>query len=180
MRIQETPELTIHQPQYPEVEVRPAVRSELSAVCRLVSAAYAEFEPYLSPLNWARMTANIIRVIESGASGQLLVAHLAGRLAGTVTYLPSGPKDYRRVPQDWAVIRVLGVDPALRGHGVARALTEECLARARAERAPAVGLHTAEMMTAARALYEGIGFVRQDDFTHLDIRFCIYIYRLKT
>lgn len=172
--IQETPELTFHQPQRHEVDIRPAVRSELPAVSRLISAAYAEFEPYLSPPNWVRMTGNIARVIESGAPGELLVAYLAGQLAGTVTYLPPGPKDYQRVPQDWAVIRVLGVDPALRGRGVARALTEECLARAQADHAPAIGLHTAEMMVSARALYEGAGFIRQDDFTHLDIRFCIY------
>ncbi|MBV9160926.1 MAG: GNAT family N-acetyltransferase [Pseudonocardiales bacterium] len=28
---------------------------------------------------------------------------------------------------EWAVIRVLGVDPALRGRGVARALIENCV-----------------------------------------------------
>jgi len=38
-----------------------------------------------------------------------------------------------------------------------------------------VGLHTAEMMVAARALYEGAGFVRHQEFTHLDLRFCIYM-----
>ena len=156
------------------VRVRSAAPAELPAVSRLVEAAYAEFEPYLTPANWARMTGNIARVVESGGPGELLVAYLGDQLAGTVTYLPPGPKDYRRVPQDWAVIRVLGVDPALRGLGVASALTDECLARARADGAPAVGLHTAEMMTAARTLYERAGFVHHEDFIHLDIGFSIY------
>ena len=40
---------------------------------------------------------------------------------------------------------------------------------------PAVGLHTAEMMVAARSLYECAGFVHQHDFTHLDLRFSIYM-----
>lgn len=160
------------------VEIRVAPPAEIPAVSRLVEAAYAEFEPYLTPANWARMTGNIARVVDAGGPGELLVAHLGGRLAGTVTYLPPGPKDYHRVPQDWAVIRVLAVDPALRGHGVARALTDECLSRARADRAPAVGLHTAEMMTAARTLYERAGFVHHEDFTHLDIGFSIYMLRM--
>ncbi len=160
------------------VEVRPALPAELPAVRGLVDAAYAEFEPYLTPANWARMTGNIARVVEAGSSGELLVACLDDRLAGTVTYLPPGPKDYHRVPQDWAVIRALGVDPALRGRGVARALTEACLARARADQAPAVGLHTAEIMTAARTLYEGAGFIHYEDFTHLDIGFRIYLLRM--
>jgi ribosomal protein S18 acetylase RimI-like enzyme len=157
------------------IEVRSAVAADLPAVLRIVSVAYAEFEPWLTPANWAQMMSNIAKVIEPGAPGRLRVARLGDQLAGTVTYLPPGPKDYPRVPPDWAVIRVLAVDPALRGRGVARALTEDCLALARAEHAPAVGLHTAEMMVAARALYEGAGFVRHQEFTHLDLRFCIYM-----
>jgi ribosomal protein S18 acetylase RimI-like enzyme len=147
----------------------------MTDVRRIVTAAYAEFEPWLTAANWARMTSNIAKVIEPGAPGRLLVAQLGDQLAGTVTYLPPGPKDYQRVPPEWAVIRVLGVDPALRGHGVARALTADCLALARADHAPAVGLHTAEMMAAARALYEHAGFLHQHDFIHLDLRFSIYM-----
>ncbi len=157
------------------IEVRAAVAEDLAIVRRIVTAAYAEFEPWLTAANWARMTSNIAKVIEPGAPGLLRVAQLGDRLAGTVTYLPPGTRDYQRVPPEWAVIRVLGVDPELRGRGVARALTEDCLTLARADHAPAVGLHTAEMMVAARALYEHAGFVHQHDFTHLDLRFSIYM-----
>lgn len=157
------------------IEVRTAAVRDLITVRRIVTAAYAEFESWLTPANWAQMTSNIAKVIEPGAPGLLRVAQLDDQLAGTVTYLPPGPKDYQRVPPGWSVIRVLAVDPALRGRGVARALTEDCLALARADHAPAVGLHTAEMMVAARALYECAGFVHQHDFTHLDLRFSIYM-----
>lgn len=157
------------------IEVRSAVAADLPAVHRIVSTAYAEFESRLAPANWARMISNIGKVVEPGAPGRLRIAKLGDQLAGTVTYLPPGPKDYQRVPPEWAVIRVLAVDPALRGRGVARALTEDCLAMARADHAPAVGLHTAEMMVAARALYEGAGFVRQREFMHLGLRFSIYM-----
>ncbi|MGH3778097.1 MAG: GNAT family N-acetyltransferase [Pseudonocardiaceae bacterium] len=165
---------TDHRPRQ-AIEVRSAVAADLPAVHRIVSAAYAEFEPWLTPANWARMTSNIAKVVEPGAPGLLRVAQLEDQLVGTVTYLPPGPKDYQRVPPEWAVIRVLAVDPALRGRGVARALTADCLALARADHAPMVGLHTAEMMVAARALYEGAGFVRHREFTHLDLNFCIYM-----
>jgi GNAT superfamily N-acetyltransferase len=160
-------------------EVRPAVAQDLPAVRRIVDAAYAEFEPWLTPANWVQMTSNIAKVIEPGAPGRLLVAQLGNQLAGTITYLPPGPKDYRRVPPEWAVIRALAVDPALRGLGIGRALTERCLALALADHAPAVGLHTAEMMTAARMLYERAGFVHQHDFTHLDLRFSIYALQMR-
>ncbi len=161
------------------IEVRSAVTADLPAVHRIVTAAYAEFEPWLTPANWARMTSNIAKVVEPGAPGRLRIAQLGDQLAGTVTYLPPGPKDYQRVPPEWAVIRVLAVDPALRGRGVARALTADCLALALADHAPMVGLHTAEMMVAARALYEGAGFARHREFTHLDLNFCIYLLHLR-
>jgi ribosomal protein S18 acetylase RimI-like enzyme len=157
------------------IKIRPAGVADLPAVRRIVSAAYAEFEPWLTPANWAQLTANITQVIAPDATGLLRVAQLGDQLAGTVTYLPPGPKEYRRVPPEWSVIRVLGVEPALRGRGVARALTEDCLALARADHAPAIGLHTAEMMVAARTLYEHAGFVRYQEFIHLDLRFCIYM-----
>lgn len=162
----------------PKVDVARVAPGELPAVSRLVKASYAEFEPHLTAPNWALMMSNIARVVEPGAPGELLVARLDDRVVGTVTYLPPGPKDYHRVPQEWAVVRVLAVDPALRGLGIARALTAECLRLARADQAPAVGLHTAAMMTAARTLYESTGFVHHDDFTHLDLPFCIYMLRL--
>jgi GNAT superfamily N-acetyltransferase len=161
------------------VEVKDAEAADLPAVRELVRAAYAEFEPWLTPANWARMTSNIAKVIAPGAPGRMRVAWLDGKLAGTVTYLPPGPKDYQRVPPEWAVIRVLAVDPGLRRRGVARALTEDCLALAREDRAPAVGLHTAPMMLAARTLYERAGFVHSYDFTHLDLQFSVYMLDLR-
>lgn len=72
------------------------------------------------------------------------------------------------------MIRVLAIAPAARGHGIARALTDECLRRARSDGAPAVGLRTAEAMTAARALYESVGFTVQREFPHLGTRFLDY------
>ncbi len=59
------------------VEVRSAVAEDLPAVCLIVGAAYAEFEPWLTPANWARMSGNIAKVIEPGAPGRLRSLSLA-------------------------------------------------------------------------------------------------------
>lgn len=143
-------------------------------VKRLIIDSYAEFEPAVAPDEWATLNANLAAVVDHAPLACLVVAEVAGRLAGTVTYYPPGPKDYRRVPPEWAVIRALGVAPGHRRHGVARLLTDECLRRARADSAPAVGLHTAELFTAARRLYEGLGFTAQREFRHLGLRFLVY------
>lgn len=154
--------------------VRLADQDDRPAILRLMVDAYQEFEPSLSPANWALMMANLERVIRSAGQDNLLVAESGGRVAGTVTYYPPGPKDYDRVPVEYAVIRALAVHPACRQRGIGRLLTEECLARARADQADWVGLHTSELMVAARTMYEGMGFRRRHDFRHLDIGFSVY------
>jgi len=56
-------------------------------------------------------------------------------------------------------IRLLAVAPAARGRGVGTALMEECLRRARAAGACAIGLHTVDVMEVAVRMYERMGFV---------------------
>ena len=154
--------------------VRLATEEDRPGVAELIRRAYAEFEAEVDPSDWVTMSNNLAAVVERAPLGELLVVEVAGRLGGTVTYHPPGPKDYHRVPESWAVIRALGVDPAHRGRGLGRFLTEECLRRAQLDAAQAVGLHTAEIMVAAMRLYEVLGFVRQEAFTHLNMRFWIY------
>lgn len=158
----------------PAVILRAANRDERDVIIRLMFDAYEEFEPFLTPDNWAQMMTNISRVVQDAREGDLLVAEISGEIGGSVTYYPPGPKDYTRVPPEWAVIRTLAVHPTWRRRGVARMLTDECLRRAREDQAPFVGLHTMELMHAARRMYEEIGFREQSEFTHLGVRFFVY------
>jgi ribosomal protein S18 acetylase RimI-like enzyme len=52
----------------------------------------------------------------------------------------------------------LVVDPPARGHGLGRALTEECIRRAQRDEAPIIGLHTTPIMTVALPMYLRMGF----------------------
>jgi ribosomal protein S18 acetylase RimI-like enzyme len=156
------------------VTVRAAAESERAAIQRVIDSSYAEFEAKWGVEPWTTAMTNLAKVIAQASPSELIVAEAGSGLVGTVTYYSPGPKDYKRVPEEWAVIRALGVAPEWRSRGVARLLTEECLRRARADNAPAVGLHTADGMDHARRMYEGIGFQPQHDFPHLGMRFWIY------
>lgn len=158
------------------IRVRAAGPADRSAVRALVRAGYAEFRAAVGPVHHATMATNLDRVVLTASPHRLLVAGLGptGPVAGTVTYLAPDHPDYDHVAQDWAVIRALAVHPGARGRGLARALTDTCLARARADGAATVGLHTAELMTAARTLYEGLGFTVARSFGHLGVRFLVY------
>jgi ribosomal protein S18 acetylase RimI-like enzyme len=156
------------------ITVTPIGLEDRAEVHRLIQMAYAEFEPRVAPQHWRTMMTNLARVVDGAGPEELLVAAAAGRPVGTVTFYPPGPREYDRVPLDWAVIRALAVDPGWRGRGVGTALTDECLRLAGAAGARIVGLHTAELMAAAVRIYQRAGFRHERDFVHLGMRFQVF------
>jgi len=122
--------------------------------------ALAAFEQYRdSYADWPAMAAGIGRMSSLAEHGELIVAEDHGAIVGAVAYIaPEEPKAAFFDPA-WPVIRMLVVDPAARGHGVGRALTEACIARARRDRSPVIALHTSPVMTVALPLYLRMGFV---------------------
>ena len=88
----------------------------------------------------------------------------AGELLGGVTYV-AGPDDpySEELREGEAGIRMLAVGRAQQGRGVGRALTEWCLARARADGRRRLVLHTRLQMPGAIRLYERMGFARRPD-----------------
>ncbi|MDQ3464501.1 MAG: GNAT family N-acetyltransferase [Actinomycetota bacterium] len=162
-----------------DLPVRPVLDDERPAILSVIHQAYAEFESALAAQEWLRLSANLAGIVAPGAPGVLIAAFDGPEAIGTATYLPPGPREYNRVPEEWAVVRGMAVLPAWRGRGVARALLTDCLGRARSDGALWVGLHTAALMHAARRLYEGVGFVQQGGFLHLGLPFCIYALHLE-
>lgn len=133
--------------------------SDYPAVAALNVAAYEEFRAQCGEEAWARMRTNLEAVEGFAAAGEILVAREDGRLLGAVVYVAPG-SSAPPFPPEWASVRALAVDPAARGRGVAAALMEACIERAREQDAAVLGLYTTEMMEAARALYARLGFVQ--------------------
>jgi ribosomal protein S18 acetylase RimI-like enzyme len=161
------------------VRVREAHRSDRRAVRGVLLAAYREYAAVLPPAVFGPYLADILDLdarvggpgglMERSGSppvvpGRLLVAEHAGRVVGAVTFYEDAAGEGLGWPAGWAGLRALGVDPAVRGHGVGRALMDACRERALAARAPVLCLHTAAFMAAAVAMYEAMGFRRAPSF----------------
>jgi predicted N-acetyltransferase YhbS len=146
------------------VSVRDAEPSDHERIRDLLAAAYRQFASALEPAVYDRYIADILDLEARTRAGDLLVAERAGRIVGTVTFYGEARSEGFGWPPGWAGLRALGVDPAARGLGVGRLLMEACVDRARRSGATVLCLHTSEVMTAAVALYETMGFRRLPSF----------------
>jgi GNAT superfamily N-acetyltransferase len=144
-----------------EIQIRNYESSDADNVNRVAVDAYGQFRDDFQ--DWPAMLAWLSNASSLSATGNVIVGEVRGRFAGAVTYFgPDSQKD-SFFDQRWSIIRMLVVDPRFRGKGLGRALSSECIARAKRDGAPAIALHTSPIMTVALPMYLRMGFVRAYD-----------------
>jgi GNAT superfamily N-acetyltransferase len=144
-----------------DIEIRDYERSDAEGVNRIAVSAFTQFCDQYQ--DWPAMLAGLSKTSDLSATGEVIVAEFQNRLAGAVAYF--GP-DSQKAPffdQRSPVIRMLVVDPAFRGKGLGRALSKECIARAKRDGSPIIALHTSPIMTVALPMYLKMGFVKAYD-----------------
>jgi ribosomal protein S18 acetylase RimI-like enzyme len=161
------------------MEVRDLRAGEEAEAGRVTRLAYAEFADPGDP-GWDEYLDRIGNVAGRAGRVPVLVAVEGGRILGSATLeTEDGALGDDPIEPGTINMRMLGVDPAARGHGAGRALVEACVRRARHHGKHALTLHTTQEMTVAQNLYTSLGFVRDpardwqvsEDFT-------LYAYRL--
>ncbi|TLP78849.1 GNAT family N-acetyltransferase [Nesterenkonia sphaerica] len=141
------------------VVIRPAHPGEFAQVGELTAAAYVQGGHLQREDSYVQ---ELTRVAERAQSSTVLVAHAEGQLVGTVTVTEAeGPFAEVSRPGELE-FRMLAVAPEAQGRGVARALVRHIVAEAAARpEIRAVCLCSLKSMTAAHALYESEGFIRE-------------------
>jgi len=140
----------------PSVLLRDFRDADAGEVNRLALAAFEEFSGKYS--DWPALAAILGRMSELAQHGEIVIAEATGNITGAVAYIPPHQPKAPYFEKAWPVIRSLVVDPASRGAGIGRALTEECIKRARRDGSPLIALHTSEIMTVALPMYLRMGF----------------------
>lgn len=151
-----------------KVRIRDAVPTEFDLISALMVRANEQYSEMATNPAWRFYLDDAGSVADHAPSLTVIVAERSGSLVGSVSYsAPHDPPEGKQsLPADWAVIRLLAVDPSARGMGIGRALSLECLARARQDGAATVGLTTHERMAAAKSMYEDMGFVRAPSYDY--------------
>ena len=148
-----------------ELRLRDARPDERDTVARLTLRAYEEYASVMTPGAWRALHDAVVVSLADDAGVTRIVAERDGAIVGSVALYAPGAAAYGDLASRarWPEVRLVAVDPAERGTGVGRALVLECVRRATAAGAAALGLHTSRSMRAAARLYERLGFVRDPD-----------------
>ena len=143
-----------------EIEVRPVRPEEYAAAGAATANAYREFIPPGVP-EWHAYLDSIADIGSRAGRTTVLVALVDGAIAGSATVELDEriEPDWRApVAPDQAHLRMLGVDPAYRRRGVARAMMQAVIELAQAHNRTRLTLETTPRMVAAQRMYESLGF----------------------
>ncbi|RAJ85632.1 acetyltransferase (GNAT) family protein [Chitinophaga dinghuensis] len=141
-------------------EFREGQLQDASAVAALLLRSYEQYRQDLDAEHWRTLSGKIgdeAYIRDLMGYSCMLVFEENKTIHGVVFLVPSGnPTDI--YPASWSYIRLLGVDPLVRGRGIGLRLMEMAIEKAREGGEEVLGLHTSTIMLAARRMYEQIGF----------------------
>ena len=150
--------------------MREARHGEHAETGRVTAEAYREFvRP--GEAAWEGYLEQIADVASRADRTTILVAVQDVRVVGSATLELDGRVDEAEdgpLAPGEAHIRMLGVERAARGGGVARALMHACEEVARARGRETMTLYTTHRMGAAQRMYEALGYERGPDRTFDD------------
>lgn len=148
------------------LQIREALSNEMEWVRDQRVRAYEEHAQKVPVAHWNALKKAILADSDIQDGVEFLVAELDGEVVGSIVLYPAKSDAYDGLVDelDYPEIRMLAVSPQSRSKGIAEALVNECIHRAKQKEYKYIGLHTADFMTSAMRLYERIGFERLPEF----------------
>jgi GNAT superfamily N-acetyltransferase len=144
-----------------EIRLRDYESADAENLNRIAVSAFDQFRDHYD--DWPAMRAGLSKTSALSVSGEVIIAELQHKPAGAVAYFGPNSQKAAFFDQRWPIIRMLIVDPACRGKGIGRALSDECIARAKRDGSPIIALHTSPIMSVALPMYLKMGFVKAYD-----------------
>jgi GNAT superfamily N-acetyltransferase len=144
-----------------EIRLRDYESADAEDLNRIAVSAFDQFRDHYD--DWPAMRAGLSKTSALSVSGEVIIAELQHKPAGAVAYFGPNSQKAAFFDQRWPIIRMLIVDPACRGKGIGRALSDECIARAKRDGSPIIALHTSPIMSVALPMYLKMGFAKAYD-----------------
>ena len=168
-----------------EYIVREAVPDEFLEIGKLMVSVYSQLEGFPTKEeqpDYYKMLANIGSLTKNPKTKLLIAASSNGKIGGGVVYFSDmkyyGSGGTATKEKNAAGFRLLAVDPATRGKGIGKLLTEACIQRARDEKQKQIIIHTTKAMQVAWKMYEKMGFKRSKDLDFMQEELPVFGFRL--
>jgi len=126
--------------------------------------------------------ANVGSLMQKSGVDIIVAHHTEKGLVGAVVFFADmahyGSGGTATQEADASGFRLLALDPAARGLGIGRKLSEACIARTKALRKSQVVIHTTAPMQVAWKMYERLGFERSTDLDFVQEDLPVFGFRL--
>ncbi|MFD0049012.1 GNAT family N-acetyltransferase [Actinomycetes bacterium NPDC127524] len=144
------------------MEIREMKNGEIEEIRKLRLESYKEYEKFVSNNHFEVLKSILVSDNDLKSNAKIYIVELDGEIAGSVVLFPPSIQayDWSENVQSYPEIRMLSVNPNIRGKGIGRMLIQHCLKVSKEENHSHIGLHTASFMEKALALYEDMGFER--------------------
>jgi ribosomal protein S18 acetylase RimI-like enzyme len=143
-----------------EYTFRNATIADIEKLKRIGLNSFGNFKNQLTEDNWEKLKNYLTgenTYPELLSQSTCFVCQHVNDVVGMAFLIPKGnPTEVFQ--EDWAYLRMVGVDAAYAGKGLGRRLIEICIDHARTTGEKIIALHTSEFMDTARHLYESMGF----------------------
>jgi GNAT superfamily N-acetyltransferase len=170
----------------PKFHIREAKSDEFEALGELMVTVYSQLPGFPKqdeqPVYY-QMLANIGKLTENPGTRILVAVNDVEKIGGGVVYIADmqyyGSGGTATQERNAAGFRLLAVDPATRGQGLGKKLTQACIQLAKDEGQQQIVIHSTEAMQVAWKMYERMGFERSLDLDFLQKGFPVFGFRLK-
>ena len=168
-----------------EYTLRNAHVSEFVEIGKLMVQVYSQLEGFPKESEqpeYYKMLASIGELTKKPGTELLVAVSPEGRIAGGVVYFSDmqyyGSGGTATKEKNASGFRLLAVDPTMRGHGVGKLLTYECIRKAKDKKHFHLVIHTTKAMQTAWQMYEKIGFKRSEDLDFIQEELPVFGFRL--
>ncbi|HET6768301.1 MAG TPA: GNAT family N-acetyltransferase [Chitinophagaceae bacterium] len=168
-----------------EFAIRNAKPAEFAEIGKLMVRVYSQLEGFPKQDEqpaYYKMLANIGELTKKPETELLVAVSNDNKIKGAVVYFSDmqyyGSGGTATKEKNAAGFRLLAVDPSIRGKGIGKLLTKECIRKAKEKSLSQVIIHSTKAMQTAWKMYEGMGFKRSEDLDFLQGELPVFGFRL--
>jgi GNAT superfamily N-acetyltransferase len=168
-----------------EYIIRNAKPNEFEEIGKLMVRVYSQLEGFPKESeqpDYYNMLANIGELTKKPNTELLIAVSSEGKIGGAVVYFSDmkfyGSGGTATREQNASGFRLLAVDPSVRGQGIGKLLSIECIRKAKEHQNSQVVIHTTKAMQVAWKMYENLGFKRSKDLDFMQEELPVFGFRL--